>query len=322
MIDQVPAFCTQHNLIADGDKIIIGLSGGPDSVFLLHFLNSIKKSLNLELTAAHLDHGWRANSSEDVVWCKKLCDSLNIKFISAHANDIKLSKQPNGSLEEHGRLLRRAFFDDCLKRFNANKIALGHHHDDQLETFFIRLLRGAGTAGLQGMKPHDGSYIRPLLAVTKQDILAYLDENKIYYLTDPTNESDNFLRNRIRKYIVPALHAADARSLSSIKRSFANLQETEQFLEQLTQRAFDDISYKQNDIIFINQDTFLAVEPFLQKRLLLIWLCKAQVPFVPTQQFFDEILRFIKTSTKKQHQLHEKWQIHRSAQNTLFISQF
>lgn len=318
-MDHLHTFCKQHNLIVYGDKVIVGLSGGPDSVFLLHFLQSIKDIYNLELIAAHLDHGWRSNSHEDVMWCKRLCDSLNIKFISVHANNVQLTKQPNGSLEEHGRLLRRAFFQDCLQRFNAHKIALGHHHDDQLETFFIRLLRGAGTTGLQGIKPQDSYYIRPLLAIPKQDILEYLNNNNISYLIDPTNSSDNFLRNRIRNYIIPAVHATDARSLSAIKRSFANLQETEKFLEQLTQQTFEQISRQQNDSIFINQEKFLALEPFLQKRVLLVWLCSANVPFVPTQQFFDEILRFITTSQKNKHQVNKQWWLQRAQGNQLFI---
>jgi tRNA(Ile)-lysidine synthase len=306
-VEQIQQFCTRHNLFAPHEKIIIGLSGGPDSVFLVHYLHEIKEQYQLELIAAHLDHGWRSNSADDAQWCKKLCEKLNIHFISAHANNIVLQKQANGSKEEHGRLLRRAFFESCLQKFNAHKIALGHHYDDNVETFFLRFLRGSSTAGLQGIKPNESPYIRPLLALTKQEILNYLHQNNIEYLIDHTNESDAFLRNRIRKNIIPALQVTDDRWHTAAQRTFENLHETETFLTQFTQKTFQEISTVQDSKLSIDKEKFLAQEPFLQKRILLHWLCTEKVPFVPSQQFFDEILRFIKTSKKISHRLSSEW---------------
>src|SRR5579859_4278080 len=152
MISRILEFTKNNHLIPDNHKIVVGLSGGPDSIFLLHLLADIRTQKNITLIAAHLDHQWRSNSAEDVIFCKKACDDLGIPFVSAQASDLSVAIKPNGSKEEVGRKLRRAFLESVAQQHNAHAIALAHHLQDQEETFLIRLIRGTTLSGLIGMR--------------------------------------------------------------------------------------------------------------------------------------------------------------------------
>lgn len=311
MFKKIINFIETHNLIKPHDKIIVGLSGGPDSVFLLLFLRNISYKFNLEIIGAHLDHEWRDNSYLDLELCKKLCESNNINLISKKASEIKLEKKlKSGSKEDLGRLLRRQFFQNLLKSYNANSIALAHHYDDQIETFFIRLIRGSTISGLASIKAKNGPYIRPLLSIDKSEILDYLEKNNIQYIKDYTNEEDLYLRNRIRK-IIPEFQKADKRFKTNFAKTLDNINKTNNFLEKLTQEKFTEIYKIMNNIIYIDKNKFLKVEDFLKSRILILWFIKEQVEFVPSEKLFEEILRFIMQVNPKsnKHTIYSSWSI-------------
>lgn len=320
LIEKVSLFISKNNLLNQDDKILIGLSGGPDSVFLLHVLHDLKSVYNLTLIAAHLDHGWRENSHLDVNFCKEISEKLDIQFISWHASQIKNLKK-SGSKEDLGRQMRRKFFKQVSEEFNINKIALAHHQDDQIETFFIRLLRGAGISGLCSIRPKFQNFIRPLLSVTKKEIISCLEKMDITYLVDYTNVSDMYLRNRIRNYVIPSLEKVDSRFQNSCIHTIENLQETEIFLEKITEQIFKEISFEafENEKKYlIDLKKFRALDNFLQKRILLYWLCLEKVQFTLTTSFLDEILRFLEKATGGEHYLHETWSIIKK-KNKIFI---
>lgn len=319
LIEKVHNFSKQHHLLDPDDAVIIGLSGGPDSVFLLHAFGHLKPLYNLKLIAAHLDHGWRENSQDDVAFCKALCASLEIDFISASASDITLKRSHNGSREELGRLLRRQFFQNLAEQFHAQKIALAHHKDDQIETFFIRLLRGSGLAGLASMQPKHGNYIRPLLELSKEAITRYLDEQHISYLVDYTNVSPLYLRNRIRQSVIPTLKAADPRFDTTCIRTIENLQEAEEFLEKLTEEKFHSIACVEDETCCLDLKKFRAIDPFMQKRLILHWLMLENVPFTPTSAFFDEVLRFLYSTEGGSHRLSTMWELRKRHQKAFIL---
>lgn len=294
-------------------KIILGLSGGPDSIFLFLFLNKLAQENKIELICAHLNHEWRPEANLDVEFCKNLCKQNNIKFIAGKASELEIAIKFNGSLEEIGRKLRRYFFNKVLQQENANYIALAHHLQDQQETFFWRIIRGTTLKGLSGMKMLQKPYLRPLLNIEKKEILEYLDRNNVKYLIDYTNDSDKYLRNRIRKYVLPALEKVDARFSKKFLTTLNFLQEEEEFLNKITEDNFNNI-FKINNNIINNKYTgnlseFKKLDIILQKRILIYWLDKEKVKFAPSNNFLLEILRFLNNPNGGKHKINQDFSI-------------
>jgi tRNA(Ile)-lysidine synthase len=317
---KIDTFAAKHQLFQQNQTIVIGLSGGPDSLFLLHYLVAKKDNLNLKIIAAHLDHEWRETSAKDAVFCKEMCTQLNIPFISKKLSELSIHIKPSGSKEQDARKARRYFFEQIAKEHSADAIALAQHKDDQEETFFIRLLRGASLTGLTGMSPKHGLYIRPLLCITKKEILDWLQQHDVAYLTDPTNISDDFLRNRIRNKLIPVINEIDPRFSGTLAKTMQRLQQTEHFLERLTVQTFENISEfneKKNNYI-INKKNFLMLDSVLQYRILVHWLTQEKVTFPVTQGFLDEIIRFIKQPENKIHEIAKGWHITKK-QNIFYI---
>lgn len=297
------AFCKEQNLISPGATIVVGLSGGPDSVFLLHYLSGIRQEFNITLIAAHLDHGWRAESVHDAAFCQELAKQYKVQFILNHLKDTTVSFKVS---EELGRKARRAFFEQVAKEHNAQAIALAHHADDQMETFFLRLIRGASLTGLAGIKAKDGLYIRPLLSISKHEILDYLHKHKIPYVIDESNQSDEYLRNRIRNQVIPALKVCDDRFEKNFANTHAKLVETEEFLQQLCAAQLHEMSDENKGL---DIQKLLALHPVLRNRVLINWLILHKVPFTPSQGLLDEIVKFLKKPTSKEHTFYAKWKI-------------
>jgi tRNA(Ile)-lysidine synthase len=305
MIKAISNYIQTKSLLAPGQTIVIGLSGGPDSVFLSHLLCNLRTEYNLTLIAAHLDHQWRVDSAQDVEFCRSLCAKFDVQFVDGKASEFAGTVKSNGSKEELGRKLRRLFFQQVAEVYGASAIALGHHLQDQQETFFIRMLRGTTLTGLTSMKPKDGLYIRPLLQTSKADIVAYLQQHNIPYLTDPTNESPEFLRNRIRAQVIPALKGCDDRFDTNFLRMLNHLQESEELLETIAQEKLLECVLNSA----LDHKKLLALEPQLCKRVLLLWLVQNKVPFVPTEKFLDELLRFMSQPRDGEHRVHEQWML-------------
>lgn len=235
ILNKVLNYCTEHKLIEKKSTIVVGLSGGPDSVALLHMLWSIATDWELTLVAAHLDHQWRTNSAEDQAWCQQLCSSLKIPFVTTTLTTLEANHHfKSRSREARARAARRQFFSSVAATYNASTIALGHHADDHAETFFIRLLRGTSLSGLTGIKPKDGMFIHPLLCIKKDDIYHYLTAHGLSFRIDETNSSDLYLRNRVRSTVIPALKSADSRFETNFAKLLERLQETEDYLVQHT----------------------------------------------------------------------------------------
>lgn len=311
LIQRVAESIENHQLITSDRPIIVGLSGGPDSIFLLHTLAQLQSKYSYTLIAAHLDHEWRSNSADDVLFCKQFAESLNVNFVSKRASEILPTKKLTSSKEEMGRVLRRTFFELLQKEYTAQTIALGHHNDDQHETFFIRLLRGAGVSGLSGIKLRDGNYIHPLLCCTKQEIITELEKNNCTYLVDPTNHVNLFLRNRIRNTIIPALKQCDDRFESSLNRTLDRLAEADDFITSHTQKIYTTIAPNNT----LNYTLLFEQHPYIQKQIVLKWLIASHVTFTPSNALFSEILRFLINKKSKSHTLYHHWCITKKGSN-------
>jgi len=223
ILDKVSDTVKKYRLLAKGDRVVVGVSGGPDSVALLYLLNRLSKDLKLKLYIAHLDHMLRNNSLEDREFVARLARKLKLPLTSAQIN-VKALASCRGSIEEIARNARLGFFFKVAKKWKADKIALGHNFDDQAETVLMRILRGTGLYGLSAILPRRKiagfEIIRPLLEIRRRDIENYLKQKKIKPLSDPSNSEDIYFRNKIRHELLPLL---EKRYNRNIKEILANL---------------------------------------------------------------------------------------------------
>ena len=228
-----------HNLVTSGDSILVALSGGPDSVALLHLLSRHRKSMKLNLTAVYINHQIRKKAALlEEKFCQKLCDSLKVELDIVSEDIPALAQRRKMGLEEAAREFRYELFDLLAVEDHHERIALGHHADDRVETILFRILRGTGTSGLSGIPIKRGKIIRPLYYLTKQDILEYLSKQDLEYCIDQSNEGvdfrRNYIRNRllvnIRKELNPQVDRAIL-GLSAIAAA------DDRFLEQVTEKA-------------------------------------------------------------------------------------
>ena len=230
----------KYDLVKKGDKILVAVSGGPDSIALLLKLKALKKKLGLSLHIGHMDHMLRSGSGKDAAFVRKLGGKLKIpvtiKSISLKSRHVK------GSLEELAREARLDFLIKLAKEIKADKISLGHNLDDQAETVLMRLLRGTGLSGLSGIsakrKIRGTIFIRPLLETSRKEIENFLRSKKIRPRIDPTNKEDIFMRNRIRHNLIPLLENQYNKNISKV---LANLAESVsydyEYLDQLARRS-------------------------------------------------------------------------------------
>lgn len=206
MLQKVRQTIAYYAMLQRGDRLIVAVSGGPDSVALMKALTMMAPEYELSLVVAHLNHGLRgaeADREEDYV--RSLSHSMDLECVSGKI-DIAALKEPGKSLEELCREQRYAFLKKAAVDYGANKIALGHHRQDQAETVLMNLLRGSGSEGLRGMTPvREGLIIRPLLQVSIKEILAFLEEMGLAFASDSSNAHDCYLRNRIRHQLLPLL---------------------------------------------------------------------------------------------------------------------
>jgi len=191
----------QYNLWKKRDKIVVACSGGPDSTCLLDIFDRLAPKYELELIVAHVNHGLRGKDSEkDAEFVRKLAGRHSLKYV-----EIKPKLKKKGNLENQLREIRYDFFEKIRTKNNFDYIAVGHTLNDQAETYLMRIIRGAGLAGLSAMKNKTGCIIRPLLGITKKEILEYLCQTNQAYRIDRTNKEVPYLRNKIRQELIPLL---------------------------------------------------------------------------------------------------------------------
>lgn len=196
----------KYNLIQENDKIVIGVSGGPDSICLLHILNGLKEKLNFEIVVAHINHMIRKEAEEETQYVKNFCDKLGIKCYIKRIDVIDKSNKEKIGTEEAGRKARYDFFDEVLNIVNANKIATAHNENDNAETVLMNIFRGAGTSGLKGIEPiRDNKYIRPIIECERSEIEEYCRVNKLQPKIDKTNFENVYTRNKIRNVLIPEI---------------------------------------------------------------------------------------------------------------------
>ncbi|MCK9229898.1 MAG: tRNA lysidine(34) synthetase TilS [Syntrophales bacterium] len=230
-----------QGMIEEGDRVGVALSGGADSVALLFLLNDLAVPMGFSITAIHVNHGLRgAESDRDEAFARQTAEMLALPIQTrAVASGALAAGRRGPSLEDRARTERYRIFEELRSSLNLSKLALGHTSDDQAETIIMKFLRGSGLAGLRGMLPlRDGFYIRPLLDTTRRDVLAFLEERNLPFVTDSSNADQRFLRNRVRMTILPGLAAScNPNLVGTLCRMAAIIRDEEDFLECMVRES-------------------------------------------------------------------------------------
>lgn len=239
----------KSDLLKKKDKLILGISGGPDSVFMLHQFVKIKEEYKLRLVCAHFNHSLREEADSEENFVKNICDKLSIKFISVKKD---VNKFFNGdSLEQTARNLRFDFFSQVSRQVKIKKVALAHHKDDLIETVLMRLIRGSGLKGLRGFLPKTRfkslTVIRPLVAITKKEILDWLKKENISYCIDKSNFEDKFFRNRIRLKLLPLLKELNPNIVNNLYNLSQNISLDYDFIYTFSYHKFLSLKRKEKN---------------------------------------------------------------------------
>ena len=278
LIERVFSFICQHGLVSREKLLVVGVSGGPDSVCLLHLLVGLKERLGISLHVAHLNHVLRGMESEaDAQYVSELAERLGIG-VTLEQRDVKSYQSEHGlSLEEAAREVRYHFFAEVASSVGTDRIALGHTADDQAETILMRLVRGSGVYGLQGMQPLTQwesladtrlMVVRPLLEVSRKEVEAYCQQHALTPRIDSSNLSSSYFRNRIRNELMPLLQSYNPRINEALLRTADSLAVDLSFLEQQVSQIWDKVVREGGEAIILNAKELIPLHPALQRYLL------------------------------------------------------
>jgi tRNA(Ile)-lysidine synthase len=250
MLKIVQSYIDEHNMIKKGDRIVLGVSGGADSVCLFHVLIQLLSLFELTLFVVHVNHGIRGEEAdEDETFVKDLCEKNNIQFEAYKADVPALAKLHGITEEEAGRNIRYEAFYDCFKKNKCNKIAIAHNKNDNAETILFHLFRGSGIKGLTGIPIIRNQIIRPILCVKREEIEVYLKENNFSYRNDRTNFTEDYSRNKIRHRIISyAQKELNNKVVEHIVNAANHLGEISSYLEKNTIKAYDKIVKKVDNV--------------------------------------------------------------------------
>ena len=278
MYEKICGFIAENRLIENGDRIVVGLSGGADSVSLLNVLHRLSKEMDIHLVAVHINHGIRGiEADQDEEFAKSLCRDLGIEFYSFSYDVKKLASEEGLSEEEAGRKLRYQAFYEVCKRLGCNKIAVAHNKNDNAETFLLNLFRGSGIKGLAGMQAKRAAVarendnieiIRPLLCVERREIEAYLLGEGLSYRTDLSNLSDDYSRNRIRNRVLSyVVDEINRQAIKNIHEASLKLQEAWDYIEDNIVLAYKKIVVPGEGEYRIPLDALINEAAIIQKGL-------------------------------------------------------
>ena len=270
MYEKVIPYIKENNLIKSGDKILVALSGGPDSVCLLNILFKLKEELNIDIAAAHLNHLLRGEDAfEDEKYVINICNEMGIKCFTRRVDINAYAKEHKLSSEMAGRNVRYDFFDEIIEEEGFNKVATAHNANDQAETILFRLMRGTGLEGLGGIKAsRDNKIIRPILCLTREEVEEYIKLNKLSPRIDKTNFEKIYNRNKIRLDLLPYMKENFNQDIiQTINRMSMLLQKDNEFLESLSLNLYNKYCKQYEDYFIIKKEIFKEEEPIVNRVL-------------------------------------------------------
>ena len=265
--ERVFSYIEKYNMIEAGSQVIVGISGGGDSVCLLFLLSRYQKRRPFHLLGIHVNHGIRGQEAlRDQEYAKKLCERLGVPFTVYTYSVPAIAQQEKRSLEEAGRMVRRRAFEEKAASLGKKAvIALAHHENDNAETVLHNLIRGTKAAGMGGIRPiqeigEGVAYIRPLLKVTREEIETYLRQQQISWMTDSTNQELEYTRNRIRHRIIPEMEKINPKAVSHIAQAADTFQAIEEYLTGQADMLFREYVEQRENGYWIRKELFLEKE--------------------------------------------------------------
>lgn len=268
----------EYNLIEKNDSIVVGVSGGPDSMTLLSILLKLKEEFNLKIYVAHVNHMLRENAIKDEEYVKEFCEKNNIEIFIKKANIFEIAQKEKIGLEEAGRNVRYNFFEEVLKKTESNKIAIAHNLNDKVETIIMNTLRGSGVSGLKGIEAKRKKYIRPLIEIERYEIEKYCIENKINPRHDESNDDNTYTRNKIRNIVIPYIkNEFNPNIIKTLNRLSEIIKEEDEYVQSETEKIFKEIllTDEKNKIEF-DPRKFNEQEKVIQKNLILLAIKKVK----------------------------------------------
>ena len=250
MKNKVLKTINENKLIESGDKLVLGVSGGPDSIAMLYILNEIRKSkkINFEIIVAHINHMIREEANDDEKFVKENCEKMGVKYFSKRIDVKKLANTNKIGLEEAGRNARYDFFEEILEKTNSNKIAIAHNKNDKVETILMNMLRGSGIQGLRGIEIKTNHYIRPLLECTRNEIEQYCEEKNLQPRIDKTNFENDYTRNKVRNVVIPYVQKEfNPNFIETLNRLSDLIKQEDDVLKQETKKKYDEILIKEDE---------------------------------------------------------------------------
>lgn len=294
-----------HNLFPENSRILVACSGGPDSMALLYLLQDIAthRHTTYKIGVAIVDHCIRPESKDEVLWLQHQVEELGLPFYSATFDVPRLSKEDKKSEETIGRQVRYQWLNEIAQSEGYDYISVAHHKDDQAESILAHIIRGSGLNGLTGMSVVQSEYaipvVRPLLDVTKENLLAYIGTKHISYCVDSTNEDVRYQRNRIRHRIIPELEAVNPAVVDAIVRLGSSVNEDVMVISDLTSRTFDKLVSIGKDEVRISRRA-LRQEPLaIQRRLWQRLVSTIDSDLTLTSAHQEQLLDIVNTGEKK-----------------------
>ena len=272
MKEKVIETIKKYKLIEAGDKIVLGVSGGPDSISMLNILNEIKDEFDFKIYVAHINHLIREEAIDDEKFVENYCKKNDIPFFCKRAEVQKIAETQKIGTEEAGRNVRYEFFEEVCSKVGANKIAIAHNKNDKIETIIMHLLRGSGLSGLKGMQPiRDNKYIRPLIECERNEIEQYCEENKLEPRIDKTNFENEYTRNKIRNIVIPYIkNEFNPNIIEIIDRLSQVATDESNYIDNQAQNIYKKILVeKKEKEIILNWKEFNKQEKVIKNRIIL-----------------------------------------------------
>ncbi len=297
MKSKVKSVIERYNMLSNGDTVVVGLSGGADSMTLLHILYELRDTYNLDIIAAHVNHGIRGDEAQrDQDFCQGVCDALGLKLEVLNVDVPSLAKERGVSEEVAGRDVRYEFFGRLAGE--QGKIATAHNANDAVETMLLNLCRGTGLLGLASIPPTRANIIRPLIECSRDEIEQYIEENNLTYVTDSTNLTDDYTRNKIRHNIIPELTSVNENAILNITRCIGTLREDSAYFNKQVLSLLKEASIGDK----LKTDILLSADPAVLSRALVTYVTEVSGG-KPEKVHIDKIIDMMKVGRRDQVQI-------------------